>query len=60
MEPLLTVIEACRILRISRPTLYRLINTGRLRAHFVAKQWLLRQKDIEAYLESVAVSPARK
>lgn len=30
-EPLLTVLDIARILQISRPTIYKLFNTGRLR-----------------------------
>ncbi|HUO34071.1 MAG TPA: helix-turn-helix domain-containing protein [Candidatus Acidoferrum sp.] len=55
MEKLLTSEQASEILGVSRPTLYKLVNTGRLKAYLVAKAWKFKPSDIEKFLESVRV-----
>lgn len=50
-----TTREACAILKVSRPKLYDLIRSGQLRGSFVARKWLIRELDLEAYLERTAV-----
>jgi excisionase family DNA binding protein len=50
-----TTNQACAILRVSRPTLYDLIRSGQLVASFVARKWLIRTSDLEAYLDKMAV-----
>jgi excisionase family DNA binding protein len=50
--------EACTILKVSRPKLYELIRTGQLRASFIARKWLIRTSDLEAYLDRTSVGDA--
>jgi len=54
-----TADEVCKYLGISRWTLYRLLETGRLRGYKVGGTWRFRQRDIETYLETARVSPNR-
>jgi excisionase family DNA binding protein len=54
-EPLLTVGEVAKIVRVSNMTVYRLIKSGQLAAIRVGKNYRLRQSDIEHYLNERAV-----
>jgi excisionase family DNA binding protein len=54
-KQLLSTKSACEFLSVSRTTLYKLIHTGQLRAHFFAKAWKFRPADLEAYLDRMAV-----
>ena len=47
---LLTVNEVADLLRVSRMTVYRLINAGQLPSLRVGKSYRLREQDIHAYL----------
>jgi excisionase family DNA binding protein len=53
-----TIREACAILRVSRPKMYDLIRSGQLRASFVARKWIIRESEIEKYLDKMLVSSA--
>lgn len=55
MEKLLEAREVCRILGISLPTLYSLVNSRKLKGYFVARKWKFAEADIMRYLEQVAV-----
>jgi excisionase family DNA binding protein len=48
---LLTVKEVAEILRVSQPTILRLIEDGELRAIRVRNQWRIRRSDLDAYLQ---------
>lgn len=52
---LLSTLEVCEYLSVSRTTLYKLIKQGQLRSHFIAKAWKFRQDDLDAYLDRMAV-----
>jgi excisionase family DNA binding protein len=54
-DPLLTVGEVARIMRVSNMTVYRLIKSGQLAAIRVGKNYRLRLSDIELYLNERAV-----
>jgi len=54
MAPLLTTKEVCGLLRISRDQLYKLVNTGRLRASLVGRNYKFRESDVEKFLDSTA------
>jgi excisionase family DNA binding protein len=54
-KQLLSTLEVCEYLSISRATLYKLIKHGQLRSYFIAKAWKFRQDDLDAYLDRVAV-----
>jgi excisionase family DNA binding protein len=54
-EPLLTVGEVARLMRVSNMTVYRLIKSGQLGAIRVGKNYRLRRRDIERYLSKRAV-----
>ena len=47
---LLTLTQAASYLDISKSTLYRLLDQGRIRGFKVGRQWRFREEDLEAYL----------
>ncbi len=48
---LLTIAELARLLGIGRTTVYRLVNTGELRAVRVGERLRFRPEDVNTYLE---------
>ncbi len=48
---LLTVKEVAEILRVSQPTVLRMIDDGELRAIRVRNQWRIRRSELEDYLQ---------
>ena len=50
-EPLLTVSEVARMMRVSNMTVYRLIKSSQLPALRVGKNYRIRASDVEKYLE---------
>ncbi len=54
--PLMTVREVAATMRVSTMTVYRLIRDGSLPATRVGKNFRIRQRDVDSYLESHAVS----
>lgn len=46
----LTVKEAMKLLKVSRPTLYKLISDGKLPAVKVGKEWRILEQDIPTFL----------
>ena len=48
---LLTVKEVAEILRVSQPTILRMIDDGELRAIRVRNQWRIRRSDPDDYLQ---------
>jgi DNA binding domain, excisionase family len=51
-DEILTVNEACKLLKISRPTLMRLLSEGKLRGFKVGKRVRrIRRCDVEKYIE---------
>jgi excisionase family DNA binding protein len=48
---LLTVKEVAEILRVSQPTILRMIDDGELRAIRVRNQWRIRRSDLDDYLQ---------
>lgn len=53
--PLLTVAEVAEVLRVSNMTVYRLIKAGQLAAIRVGKNYRIRQRDLDAYLNAGSV-----
>ncbi|MCL6507835.1 MAG: helix-turn-helix domain-containing protein [Bryobacteraceae bacterium] len=51
MEKLLTLEEVADYLRLSKDTVYRLANTGKLPASKVGNQWRFRKEDVDQWLE---------
>ncbi|NIQ37023.1 MAG: helix-turn-helix domain-containing protein [Proteobacteria bacterium] len=47
----LTTSEACRYLRISRPTFLKLIYTNQIRARKVGRGWKVLKSELETYLQ---------
>lgn len=47
----LTVKEVAEILRVSQPTVLRMIDDGELRAIRVRNQWRIRRADLDGYLQ---------
>ncbi len=54
-EPLLTVGEVAEIMRVSNMTVYRLIKAGQLGAIRVGKNYRIRRRDLDRYLNDRAV-----
>ena len=52
-ERLLTVAEVAAILRVKVATVQRHIREGRLPAAMVGRQYLLRERDVDAYVDSL-------
>lgn len=52
MPKLLTLPEACEILRIRKSALYRLINAGKIRLTKVGRRSLIAHDDLVAFLEA--------
>jgi excisionase family DNA binding protein len=50
MEKLLTLEEVADYLRLSKDTVYRLANTGKLPASKVGHQWRFRKEDVDQWL----------
>jgi excisionase family DNA binding protein len=50
MEKLITVNEALGLLRISRPTLYRLIKDGTLQPVRIGKRTLFEEKELTRFI----------
>lgn len=48
---LLTVKEVAEILRVSQPTVLRMIEDGELPAIRVRNQWRIRRAELDAYLQ---------
>lgn len=54
-DPLLTVSEVARLMRVSNMTVYRLIKSGQLAAIRVGKNFRIRRRDVGRYLDERAV-----
>jgi excisionase family DNA binding protein len=46
----LTTIEACKYLRISRPTFLKLVYSNQIKARKIGKGWKVMRFEMEAYL----------
>lgn len=57
-QRLLTAAEVADQLRVSTMTVYRLIRRGELPAVRVGRNYRVRARDLETYLESQVVDPA--
>lgn len=42
--------EACRYLRISRPTFFKLVAAGKIRAQKIGKGWKVFETELERFL----------
>lgn len=51
MEELLTLEELARYLKISKPTLYKMVEKGKIPALKIANQWRFKKDDINRWLE---------
>jgi excisionase family DNA binding protein len=56
-DTLLTAAEVADQLRVSTMTIYRLIRSGELAAVRVGRNYRVRQRDLDAYLEARTVGP---
>ena len=52
MENLIGVKAVCALLGLSRPTLYKLIQTKKLPASYYGKAWKFKPSDIEEFVEN--------
>jgi excisionase family DNA binding protein len=51
MEELLTINELSRYLKISKPTLYKMVEKGNIPALKIANQWRFKKEDINMWIE---------
>ena len=51
MEELLTISELSRYLKISKPTLYKMVEKGKIPALKIANQWRFKKEDINMWIE---------
>ncbi len=51
MEELLTLEELARYLKISKHTLYKMLEKGKIPAFKIANQWRFKKTDIDRWLE---------
>lgn len=60
MDQLLTVAEVAELLRVSTMTVYRLIRSGELPAVRVGRNYRVRQRDLDGYLQEQVVEPEQR
>lgn len=58
-DRVLTVGEVAEALRVSNMTVYRLIRSGELVALRIGSNYRIRERDLEAYLETTTVQTDR-
>ena len=51
MDTLITLDEVATYLRLSKDTVYRMAQSGKIPASKVGTQWRFRRSDVEAWLE---------
>jgi excisionase family DNA binding protein len=51
MEELITLEELSKYLKISKPTLYKMVERGKIPALKIANQWRFKKDDINRWLE---------
>jgi excisionase family DNA binding protein len=51
MDALMTIEEVASYLRLSKDTVYRMAQAGKIPASKVGTQWRFRQEDVDAWLE---------
>jgi len=51
MEELFTLEELAKYLKISKPTLYKMVEKGKIPALKIANQWRFKKDDITRWLE---------
>lgn len=60
-QPLFTIKEVCELLRVSRPTVYALIQSGRIQRVYVGKASpRITRESLERYLETLKQPEARQ
>lgn len=55
-KKLLTMNQAVDLLKVSKPTMYRLLEQGKIHGNKVGNQWRFKQDDLMAYLERGPIS----
>jgi excisionase family DNA binding protein len=51
MEELITLEELSKYLKISKPTLYKMVERGKIPALKIASQWRFKKDDIDGWVE---------
>jgi excisionase family DNA binding protein len=51
MDEILTLEELAQYLKISKPTLYKMVENGKIPALKLANQWRFKKEDIDKWLE---------
>lgn len=49
-QPVFNTVEACRYLRISRPTFLKLVETGMIRAQKIGRGWKVLRSELDRFL----------
>lgn len=57
---MLTIKEVTKILNIGRATLYRLIDSGEIKAYKIGKSVRFKQEEIDEYVRSNQIQPKKK
>ncbi len=52
---LLTLYEVCDILRVKRWTIYKLVESGKLKGYKMDKEYRFKKEDVNAYIESTLI-----
>lgn len=53
MQEFLTIDEVKEMLKVSKHTLYRYINAGKLKAYKLGKEFRIDKKDFEEFLKNI-------
>jgi len=56
----LNIEEAAQVLRVSRPVILRLLNSGQLRGRKVGRAWRILRSEIDAFLQTSEPKPKKK
>ena len=59
MEELITLEELSRYLKISKPTLYKMVERGKIPALKIASQWRFKKEDINGWVEKQRKNKAK-
>jgi excisionase family DNA binding protein len=51
MQDLITLKELSKYLKISKPTLYKMVEKGKIPALKIANQWRFKKEDIDRWVE---------
>lgn len=56
----LTIDETCKVLKLNRCSIMKLINNGQLKASKIGKEYRIKRNDIDAMIEENFIKAERK